>query len=157
MTYVGKMADVAGSTPSIAHKYTGHTWDGTAQLYYAPYRYYSPATARWITRDPLGIIDGPNVYAYVMDNPVRWMDPLGAKRDYCVEFYGEQKATKCKGKKDTATCQNCCEQIAKEQKKKPGWGWWWRMYKIYSKLRACNTACLIDPKNADPRNIMKLK
>ena len=65
------------SGPAISHKYTGHMGDSTAQLYYAPYRYYSPATARWITRDPLGMIDGPNMYAYVTGNPVTGIDSLG--------------------------------------------------------------------------------
>ncbi|MCD6288620.1 MAG: RHS repeat-associated core domain-containing protein [Candidatus Hydrogenedentes bacterium] len=78
------------SGPSISHMYTGHLWDGTAQLYYAPYRYYSPATARWLTRDPLGMVDGPNVYAYVMGNPVTYYDPLGLTTvDDCNDEYDE--------------------------------------------------------------------
>ena len=71
------------SAPAISHMYTGHMWDGTAQLYYAPYRYYSPATARWTTRDPLGMVDGPNMYAYVKGNPVRYVDPQGLKSKDC--------------------------------------------------------------------------
>ncbi len=46
-------------------------------LDHAPHRYYSPFQARWTTRDPLGMIDGPNVYAYVRGNPVRYVDPDG--------------------------------------------------------------------------------
>ncbi len=30
-----------------------------------------------MTRDPLGMVDGPNVYAYVVNNPVNYVDPLG--------------------------------------------------------------------------------
>ena len=51
--------------------------DGESGLYYAPHRYYSPFQARWTTRDPLGMVDGPNVYAYVRGNPVNFRDPLG--------------------------------------------------------------------------------
>ncbi len=58
----------------------GHLYDVDTQLYYAPYRWYSPQTARWTTRDPLGMVDGPNVYAYVRGNPVLYLDPLGACR-----------------------------------------------------------------------------
>ena len=61
----------------ITIRYTGHDWDDTAQLYYAPYRYYSPDAARWMKRDPLGMIDGPNMYAYVGNNPANYTDPLG--------------------------------------------------------------------------------
>ena len=51
--------------------------DGESGLYYAPHRYYSPFQARWTTRDPLGMVDGPNVYAYVRGNPVVYTDPEG--------------------------------------------------------------------------------
>lgn len=44
---------------------------------FAPYRVYSLAMARWTTRDPLEIVDGPNVYGYVGENPVNGYDPLG--------------------------------------------------------------------------------
>jgi RHS repeat-associated protein len=63
----------APSTPF----FTGKPWDSTSQLYYFPYRYYSPTPARWLTRDPLGIIDGPNVYGYALQNPAMYDDPLG--------------------------------------------------------------------------------
>jgi len=43
----------------------------------APYRYYSPTTARRLTRDPLGTVDGPNVYAYVSARPLTFPDWAG--------------------------------------------------------------------------------
>ncbi|NLV42432.1 MAG: RHS repeat-associated core domain-containing protein [Candidatus Hydrogenedentes bacterium] len=57
--------------------YTGHPWDRALGQYFAPFRYYNPATARWNMRDPLGFVDGPNVYAYVAGNPVMRTDPSG--------------------------------------------------------------------------------
>ena len=57
--------------------YTGHRWDAAIGHYYAPFRYYNPQTARWNMRDPLGMVDGPNVYAYVAGNPVNYVDTLG--------------------------------------------------------------------------------
>jgi len=57
--------------------YTGHLWDSAIGQYYAPFRYYNPQTARWNMRDPLGFVDGPNVYAYVAGNPINYTDPLG--------------------------------------------------------------------------------
>jgi len=62
---------------SLNHGYTGHKWDAAASLYYAPYRYYSPGNARWMTRDPLGMVDGPNVYGYTNNNPINNVDLLG--------------------------------------------------------------------------------
>ncbi|MFP4172981.1 MAG: RHS repeat-associated core domain-containing protein [Candidatus Hydrogenedentota bacterium] len=45
--------------------FTGHQWDGGSGLYYAPHRYYSPFQARWTTRDPLGMADGPRAAVMV--------------------------------------------------------------------------------------------
>ena len=45
----------------LAAAFTGKPWDVAAQMYYFPYRWYSPSAARWLTRDPLGMVDGPNV------------------------------------------------------------------------------------------------
>ena len=65
----------------LAAAFTGKPWDAAAQMYYFPYRWYSPSSARWLTRDPLGMVDGPNVYGYVSCGPVRSFDPLGLLRD----------------------------------------------------------------------------
>jgi len=61
----------------LVSAFTGKPWDSAAQMYYFPYRWYSPSAARWLTRDPLGMVDGPNVYGYVRGNPVTGLDPLG--------------------------------------------------------------------------------
>jgi RHS repeat-associated protein len=57
--------------------YTGHLWDATIQQYFAPFRYYNPAAARWTMRDPLGMVDGPNMYGYVKARPLRYKDAFG--------------------------------------------------------------------------------
>jgi RHS repeat-associated protein len=54
-----------------------HPEDPALQAYRAPYRTYSPAMARWMTRDPLGMVDGPNVYAYVHNAPLTAIDKFG--------------------------------------------------------------------------------
>jgi RHS repeat-associated protein len=42
-------------------------------------RYYSPALGRWITPDPQGFTDGPNLYAYVLNNPLSHFDLYGLR------------------------------------------------------------------------------
>ena len=66
----------AHSGADVKHRFTGQEWDDAAELYYFPYRYYSPEIARWITRDPSGM-DAPNLYTYARGNPSTDADPLG--------------------------------------------------------------------------------
>ncbi len=40
-------------------------------------RYYDPTTGRWTTPDPLGFVDGPNLYAHVNNNPLTHFDLYG--------------------------------------------------------------------------------
>jgi len=40
-------------------------------------RYYNPSTGRWLSRDPLGELGGINLYGYVGNNPVSFVDPYG--------------------------------------------------------------------------------
>lgn len=44
-------------------------------------RYYSPKVHRWITADPIGYEDGPNLYAYVQNNPLTQFDEYGLYSD----------------------------------------------------------------------------
>jgi RHS repeat-associated protein len=44
-------------------------------------RYYDPATARFLQRDPIGILGGLNVYGYAGGQPMNRVDPSGL--DYC--------------------------------------------------------------------------
>jgi len=62
---------------TTTHLFTGHDWNPASNLYFAPYRYYNPQTARWLTRDPLGMVDGPNIYAYTVNRRTRLVDPDG--------------------------------------------------------------------------------
>ncbi|MBS0623525.1 MAG: RHS repeat protein [Verrucomicrobia bacterium] len=43
-------------------------------------RYYLPALGRWITQDPQGFDDGPNLYAYLSNCPLIFTDPYGLMR-----------------------------------------------------------------------------
>jgi RHS repeat-associated protein len=55
--------------------FTGH-WV-IKDLVLAPFRAYNPYLGRWISRDPLEEKGGINLYAYVGNNPVSNIDPLG--------------------------------------------------------------------------------
>lgn len=46
-------------------------------LYYTPFRWYASGAGRWLTRDPFGMVDGPNLYSYTGANPVNRRDCSG--------------------------------------------------------------------------------
>lgn len=43
----------------------------------ALYRVYDPETGGWLNRDPIGEIGGINLYGYVANNPITWVDIFG--------------------------------------------------------------------------------
>lgn len=57
--------------------FTGREYDPESGLYYYRNRYYSPELGRFLEPDPLGYTDGMNLYAYVNQNPVNYVDPMG--------------------------------------------------------------------------------
>ena len=46
-------------------------------LIYFPERFYDPSTKRWISKDPLGYVEGYNLYAYVLNAPTNRIDLFG--------------------------------------------------------------------------------
>jgi RHS repeat-associated protein len=59
------------------YRYTGKERDKESGLYYHGARYYAPWLGRWTTCDPAGLVDGPSLFVYVSNNPIRLTDPTG--------------------------------------------------------------------------------
>jgi RHS repeat-associated protein len=60
--------------------FAGMLWVPEASLGLTHFRAYDPDQGRWLSRDPLGnaeIKQGPNLYAYVRNEPVSRIDPEG--------------------------------------------------------------------------------
>ncbi|MBP7746439.1 MAG: RHS repeat-associated core domain-containing protein [Phycisphaerae bacterium] len=62
--------------------WTGQRYDAGVKLYGFFARAYSPELGRWLQRDPLGFVDGVNLYEYVRSMPTRLTDPLGLAAGY---------------------------------------------------------------------------
>ncbi|MCH8967981.1 MAG: RHS repeat-associated core domain-containing protein, partial [Planctomycetes bacterium] len=51
--------------------------DSAFDAVHVGHRYYSPTIGRFLQRDPIGLRGGANVYAYVGNDPMSFVDPLG--------------------------------------------------------------------------------
>jgi len=65
----------------LDHGHQGGRYDLHSGLLLFRHRPLSPELMRWPTADPLGFIDGLNVYEANRSSPVAWLDPDGAGRD----------------------------------------------------------------------------
>ncbi len=71
----------AASAVGNPYLFTGRQFDEETGLYFYRARYYDCVKGRFLQRDPLGYVDGMNLYEYVRSNPVVRLDPLGQKTD----------------------------------------------------------------------------
>jgi RHS repeat-associated protein len=71
----GNVIAKSGSSNNC-HKFLTKETDASGLIYFGA-RYYDPTIGRFITQDPMGMIDGPNLYAYCKNNPVNFVDPWG--------------------------------------------------------------------------------
>ena len=63
-----------------SHRYGGkygYFFDSPFKSLFAGQRWYNPKIRRWINRDPIAYAGGDNMYMYVNDNPVKYLDPSG--------------------------------------------------------------------------------
>nr|WP_305000480.1 RHS repeat-associated core domain-containing protein [Apibacter sp. HY039] len=73
----GNLRNLKGDSQWIPFRQLGQYEDVETGLYYNRFRYYSPETGQYISKDPIGLAgNNPNLYAYVHDSNTQ-VDPFG--------------------------------------------------------------------------------
>jgi RHS repeat-associated protein len=78
---------IQGSAAS-GYAFTGREWDPETGLYYFRARYLDPKAGRFLNEDPIGLRGGLNLYRYVENNPVRYVDPSGLETGDINQGFG---------------------------------------------------------------------
>ena len=106
--------------------FTGRRYDPETGNHYYRNRYYSPTLGRFLQNDPLGYVDGMNMYQYCGDNALYWIDPMGLnwlsgiieeigaylnatpeQKDFIYEEFSKVVWDKTNGTLDGVTCGKC--------------------------------------------------
>ncbi|CAC9466786.1 hypothetical protein [uncultured Gammaproteobacteria bacterium] len=64
------------------YRYTDKERDDSSGLSYYGARYLAPWLTRWISPDVAGVVDDLNLYVYVGNNPLKYIDPTGHVKVY---------------------------------------------------------------------------
>lgn len=73
----GEIQFLSESTVDNPWRFSSKRFDAETGFIYFGRRYYDPEIGRWTTPDPVGYADGPNLYAYVHNHPLAYIDPDG--------------------------------------------------------------------------------
>ena len=65
------------STVASNLRFPGQYFDEEAGIHYNRARYYNPKSGRFISKDPIGVKGGINLFVYVNNDPISKIDPFG--------------------------------------------------------------------------------
>ncbi len=80
----------SGTTPFKYHGANGYYADDETDRYYVRRRNYQPSLGRWVSRDPLGFVDGTGLFIFVRNNPTTLIDSSGLEVDGTWEHEVEE-------------------------------------------------------------------
>lgn len=79
----------ASGKASVANpiRFQGQYHDHETGLHYNRHRYYDPASGRFVSKDPIGLAGGINVYQYA-PSPIQFVDSFGLAAENEIGTYG---------------------------------------------------------------------
>jgi RHS repeat-associated protein len=81
----GKTVSSSGTLASAnVYRFSSKEIHVNSGMYYYGYRFYDPNLQRWLNRDPLRERGGPNLFSFVLNDPVDRVDALGTSPGFCV-------------------------------------------------------------------------
>ncbi|RBB41295.1 type IV secretion protein Rhs, partial [Burkholderia reimsis] len=95
---ISEAARKAGITNPL--RFAGQYFDRETGLHYNRHRYYDPGSGRFVSKDPIGLAGGINVYQYAL-NPVTWVDPFGLAPCNLVRYKIRDGLTPMAGSRQT--------------------------------------------------------
>ena len=81
----GNVLDESVSVPALAtlrYRFQGREWSAATGLVNFRMRWYDPDTGRWLSKDPIGLGGGLNLYAFCGNDPINITDFLGLCESY---------------------------------------------------------------------------
>jgi len=76
-TAFGKAEIDPTSTVTSNLRFPGQYFDEESGLHYNYFRFYDSETGRYLKVDPIGLYGGMNLYTYVSNDPINWVDVFG--------------------------------------------------------------------------------
>jgi RHS repeat-associated protein len=84
----GLLASSGPLAEANTHRFSSKECHANTGLYYYGYRFYEPHLQRWLNHDPIGEYGGLNLYAFVANYPMGFVDMFGLDpRPTCNTFW----------------------------------------------------------------------
>jgi len=80
----GNILSATSSVPALAvnrYRFQCREWSSATGLVNFRARWYDPVTGRWLSKDPIGLNGGLNLYAFCGNDPINYCDFEGLECD----------------------------------------------------------------------------